>query len=259
MNIQLNNIEKAIMYLDGDLNSKEINEFEKQLFNDSTLVKDFIFIKEIEDKLRDTDIEGFKQSLRKIHMAFIEYEYVENEIDDMKFIIPINRWYYKLYKIAAVIMLILATGFILKMTISHNSTRYNEIFSKYYYPYKSEISVRSSESSLNNFDLALEKYKNCNYNKAVEYFNKIQIQDTTVFFYKGLAYLGNGDLIEALKILSPLAANPGNRYYNQSKWYVSLIWLKLNKPEIAIKHLEWLVKNDSFYGKNAAIILKNLK
>ena len=259
MNIQLNNIEKAIMYLDGDLDPKEIIEFEKQLLNNTSLVEDFNYIKEIEDTLKETEIEGFKQSLRKVHIAFVEYEYIENEIDDMKFIIPINRWYYKLYKIAAVITLIIATGFILKITISDNATKNNKIFSKYYYPYKSEISMRSTESSLNNFDLALEKYKNCNYNKAVEYFNKIQIQDTTVFFYKGLAYLGNGDLIEALKILSPLAANPGNRYYNQSKWYVSLIWLKLNKPEIAIKHLEWLVKNDSFYGKNAAIILKNLK
>lgn len=257
MNPQINNIEKIIMYLDGDFTSKEIDDFEEQLFYDNSLIEDFIYIKEIEDSLRDTNIEEFKQSLRRVHMAFIEYEYVQNKIDNMKFIVPISRWYHKLYRVAAVFIVIVGLSFILAQILSEHPTRTEKIFSEYYQPFQKNP-VRSIGNHAKNLHLAFDAYDNKQYEVAINYFDKVLTVDSTILFYKGISSVECGRYNMALVSFNQLMGDSTNPYYTHSVWYIALTWLKLNKPENAKPHLKWLIKNDRYYSKKASLILKEL-
>ncbi len=231
MNQHLNNIEKIIKYLDGDLTPVEVEEFEFQLYTDESLQKDFIIVKEIEDSLRDLVGCGNSDiSLKSVRMAFEESDNLQYGIEKTKLLFPTpNRWYHQLYKVASIIVIVFTTAFILNQILTNRSVNTEKLFAKYYQPFQKEF-IRSSGPEC----------------------------DNTLLFYKAVSNLEYGRYNVALNNFNQLMSQDKNSYYIESSWYVALIWLKLNRPAYAKPYLNWLVYNDRYYGKKASLVLMEL-
>jgi len=256
---QLYNIEKIIKYLDNDYSEKEIAEFEEQLISDDSLVNDLLYIKDLEEELKDINFEEFVQSLLRVHFAYKEYEYVENHLENLKYMMPSrNKWYQSLFKVAAIFIAILGLTFIITQILSLHPSRTEKIFAQYYQPFQKNP-VRSIENHAKNVHLAFNAYNNKQYQVAINYFDRVLTLDSTILFYKGISSIECGRYQNAIVSFKQLMGDSTNPYYTNSVWYVALTWIKLNKPENAKPHLKWLIKNDRYYGKKASVILKELE
>jgi len=249
----MHNTENIINYLDGELNAKDKNEFNESLSSDKHLYEKYTIVSEIESCLKDNDTHLFRNLILSISKKFHKNQYQKELRRNRSFQ---SHEIHKLWKVAAVILVFAATIFTVNLLIQRNSNTSERIFDKYYEPYQKNLSNRSAGNHFTNLHLAFQAYKNKQYQEAITFFDKVLSMDSTVLFYKGIASIECGDYITALNSLVQLTGDSTNQYYIQSHWYIALTWLKLDQPENAVPHLTWLVKNNRYYGKKAASILK---
>ncbi len=266
MNVPLTNIEKIIKYFDGDLNPKEVDEFEDHLLHDKNFQKDFIMVKELLDNLGEPEPNIFNKSLATFLLAFKEHENIkstiENEMENTKYLYPMPyRWYHKLYKAAAIIIAIIGLTFILFQIVHNRTVNTEKLFTQYYKPYKLNIQSRSVGEHLKNLQRAFDAYSNKDYRLAINYFDSVNL-DNTVLFYKGISNIECRKMTVAINCFESELMNPSSMYIAQTHWYLALIYLRLNQISIARIHLKWLVTNikyNSYYGNLASSILIDLK
>jgi hypothetical protein len=248
------------MYLDGDLNSKEALEFEELLKYDAALNEEFNFAIEIEAYSRDKKAKKFRESFLKAHLLYNEYEYVNQEINKTSlnlFMPEVKKSYIRLYKVASILISIFVFALIITQIFSINLTMSEKLFAQYYQPYQN-IPIRFVKCHENNLQFAYIAYENKQYREAINYFDKVLNFDNTVNFYKGISSIECKDFNSALNCFKQVLSNPLSPYYVDANWYIALTWLKLDKPENAKVHLNWLLQNDRYYKEKAFAILKEL-
>jgi tetratricopeptide (TPR) repeat protein len=252
-NSKMSNTERVIRYLDGELNPAESIEFEEQLKSDTDLKVKLELVKNIEGSLKDKKVNEFRNTLKVVHRS-----YVNNNEDSGK-IISLFRNKALLKIAASIVVLVSVTLSIYKYSFAPSLSQ--QLFSEYYSPYQMDIPTRSDGNVVNTLQLAFQSYENKDFNKAVNYFNQVLVSDNTMliaYFYKGVASIEIDDYNSALKSFQKVIDNPSNPYFVQAKWYTSLVWLKLNKPENAKQHLKWLINNDRYYGEKAQNIVNQI-
>ncbi len=78
-------------------------------------------------------------------------------------------------------------------------------------------------------------------------------------FYTGVHYLGGGETERAVKNLNKVFAVKDGEFYDATKWYLALAYIKMKDVKSARKNLSELEKNpDSKFQKQAAETLKEL-
>jgi tetratricopeptide (TPR) repeat protein len=258
------NIERMIMYLDGDLNSKEALEFEELLKYDVALNEEFNFAIELEAYFRDKRGEKFRESFLKAHLLYNEYEYVNQEINKTNpnlFMREVKKSYIRLYKVASILVFFFVSAVIITQLFSINLTRNEKLFAQYYQPYEGHYFNIAVISHIKNLQTAIIAYRDKQYRTAIEYFDKVMDLDNPVIFYKGISSIECKDYNLALNCFSQVLNNPSSPYYAQARWYMALTWLKLDMPDNAKIHLEWLKQNicyNHYYGEKASVLLKEL-
>jgi tetratricopeptide (TPR) repeat protein len=256
-NLKMNNTEQVICYLDGELNEVELIDFEELLKHNPDLYEDLNFVKDVERSFKDRCFEEFIKSLHKAHQNFIEN--CKPLKGKVRLLIT---GYKKLYKVAVVILILITTLFSLIYKSSLHHARNEKLFAQYFWPYQGDVTSRSGEDIISSLQMAFQSYKNRQYQEAIGYFDKIQDLNNTAIFYKGISCMECGDFNSALNCFNQVTNNPTGLYYAQARWYVALTWLKLNKPENAKIHLEWLLQHKQsyhYYGVLASDVLKELQ
>jgi tetratricopeptide (TPR) repeat protein len=209
---------------------------------------------EIDNILRDVDKYSFIKSVKKI-----EAEFVEKRVDQPKIRKISKNIYY--YAAAAVLIIFIGVGGILKYNVFSSSVDSETIFNQYYQTYQSDLTNRSDESLVQNLYLAVLAYEGKEYDKAIELFSKVSDSDESIImahFYKGISCIEISDYKQAIESFNKVLVNINNPYFAQSHWYSALTWIKLNNMNSAKVHLEWLIKNDRHYSLKAKEILRKI-
>jgi TolA-binding protein len=253
----MNNTERVIKYLDGELHTTEVLEFEEVLNTNEGLREKLELVNSIEKCLKNREAENFRRTLTVVHNDFVK----SNASSNSAKVISLNTRKVVYWAAASIAILFACiSGWLYFSAYSTNPCQ--QIFSEYYEPYQMDIPTRSDGSIVNNLQMAFQAYESKEYNKAVSFFDVVLSTDNSMliaYFYKGVSCIEIEDYTTALQSFQKVIDYPSNPYYIQAKWYSALTWLKVNKPENAKEHLKWLVLNDRYYGEKAKIIIKQLK
>lgn len=112
------------------------------------------------------------------------------------------------------------------------------------------------------WDHAMELYHQGNYAAAISEFEIILKDDPdnqACNFYAAVSYLGLENEDAALKKLKKLDNNKSGPYYEASRWYEGLAYVKKGEEKEAIKALEKVVELNGEYKPKAMELLEQLK
>ncbi|SMD36962.1 hypothetical protein SAMN04488029_3165 [Reichenbachiella faecimaris] len=138
-----------------------------------------------------------------------------------------------------------------------------ELFLAYYEPYENfeYTSTRDENSeSAGNKEKAFIQYDATNYDRASLYFSQYLEEsptDSSALFFKAICEMELGYIEKAKENFKQLE-NQNILYYSEaSLWYLSLIDLRQNKPDLAIKRLGRL-KTSKDYAERVSELLEKL-
>ena len=221
-------------YLNGDLNGKDLSEFEAQIKSDKKLADQIAIFKDIDYVIKDKPILDFQKLVANEGKSFLQ------EKDKTKTIVKNFNWRRTI--IAAATLIIIASAlFVWKSQLNTPSTS-KELFAQHFESYELNESLRGTTNNTKTFDLAMQSYQNRDFNSAVETFKNLSIAkptDIVITFCLANAYLNQSPKrFAAAKVeFEKIIVEDNSIYVPISKWYLSLILLEQDKRSDAKKLL----------------------
>ncbi|MBQ0734341.1 hypothetical protein [Aquimarina celericrescens] len=233
--------EKIEAYLNNMLSQDEVLAFEKEMANNIELQNEVEKHRSLHQTLSDQDTLAFKEKLVTISKKIKKEE--KHSVSRSFFS---SNW-----RIAASIAIILGIGSFFWYTFN-SQNRTQELYAAYYQPFPAEDITRGET----NIDLqeVLKSYTNQEYKKVIEALERQPNINDQYKLYLGNSYI-NIDLEQkAIHQFNNISRD--SRYYENSRWYLSLTYLKLAKIKKITPLLDEIIQYDGIY-KNDAIRLKN--
>lgn len=185
---------------------------------------------------------GLKQEIELVHQAF--------EKKNKAF--PIS------YMVAAAIVVIVAVWGVL------SAPSKTDLFEDYFTPYPSTHAFRSTQEEnqiegASNLEKALRYYSEEDFGSAVLSFQRVQTDSMTAgdIFYFANALLAVNEFEQAEPKLESIVDNRENPFWQQTKWYLAITYLKLEKLE-KIQSLLDLINVGEYRYEEAQEIIKSI-
>lgn len=169
-------------------------------------------------------------------------------------------------RIAATVVFIITVGAFLSLLTLLRKDSAEDLFAAHFKPYDDIISVKGVGYTTDSIDLirqiGFSFYNRERFDSAILVFRFLQssgYHSDTISFYLANAILGtNQSPDEAIIILKDLSE--GNSVFKQqSAWYLALAYLKMNKPEEAIKELTLLSAESEHYRAQCMKLIEKLE
>ncbi len=156
---------------------------------------------------------------------------------------------YKIYKIAAIFLLIMGVGYFIKLSTCKHQNMENYMIED------AGFKVWMNAASIN-VDIinGMSYYKNKNYSEALSNFSKTQNNDTA-FYYSGISCMQLNQLNEAETFLSKVPST--SVYYNRATYYISLCYLYNQQKETGLQLLNKTHFNEAVFNEKRTVILKD--
>jgi tetratricopeptide (TPR) repeat protein len=234
-------------YLMNEMSVREQIEFEESLRTNPDLMKEFLLRRRINDAITEDDILNLRQNLNHIFNPQTS---------------KLNKRIY-VYSAAAAILVfvIVLSGIFLHQD---KQIEKNSLFAAHYSVYPAMMSFRSLSDQNDTTKLMYEAFNYYNereYDSAAVYFKMVLEKDATNTmsqFYLSVCEIENNNLIEAEEYLSDLIQKKNHIFWEQSNWYLALVYLKQNEFDRATSVLRKVVQENMTQKPDAEIILKNL-
>jgi hypothetical protein len=156
---------------------------------------------------------------------------------------------YKLYKIAAIFLLVMGFGYFIKWKTFKNHNIENYMVEDA--GFKVWMGAANNPIDLIN---GMSYYKNKNYTEALSYFSKTQNNDTA-FYYSGISCMYINKLSDAESFLSKVSTS--SVYSNHAIYYLSLCYIYNNQREKGLQILNKTRFDDAAFNEKRTIILKD--
>jgi tetratricopeptide (TPR) repeat protein len=156
---------------------------------------------------------------------------------------------FKIYKIAALFILIMGVGYLIKLSTNKHQNLAN------YMVEDAGFKVWMGDNN-NHIDLinGMSYYKNKNYSEALSYFSKTQNNDTA-FYYSGISCMQLNKLNDAETFFSKVPNS--SVYSNNSIFYISLCYLYNQQKEKGLQLLNKTLFDDAVLNEKRTAILKD--
>lgn len=253
-------------YIQGELNSVELMEFEDLLEKDEALQKklnfhqyvDVILHKKLTLKNDDSDVDAeLKPILKELGNKYFSEE-TSNEFnvtteEEPKETIskPSN-----IKRLLRFTTLATAAALLLFLFLPNKN---NKLYESFFEPEKL-ISLQSSNGNSSNFDKANGLYKSKNYKEAKVLYEKTLVEspnNSWALVYKGCSEMELNQIGNAISTFQQLLAQH-NDFSGMANWYLALCYLK-NKDEPQVKNsLERILVDDKTYYNKAQKLLEEL-
>lgn len=203
--------------LQGELSETEREQAIKAINNDERLKKDFAIYKGIYYYYKDKRKSILKQSL-------IELEQKSSNNNSKKGLIL------SIQKIAIIAACLCGVIFLGNLVFNSNHTN-KELYSQYFevYPNVHNPTLRSHQSNTTSIDSQIMNlYEREEYGKSITLYNSYYTgeEQNSIQFYMGISYMKINNLEKAKSIFMAIPKN--SKYYEKSKWYLSLCYLNEN-------------------------------
>lgn len=252
MEVKINYSEFIDRYLDKDLSGPELNWFEKELDSNSELQAELKLQKELNEALGQDDILDLREKLNAIH------EMVDHEPTRKR----IKRTFSGNWAgiAAASVVILVAIGFLLSNFMNPKQTA-EELFNQHYEPYVVPTNYRSAADINIVFHKALIEYKNHDYQKALQLFEKVLFEDESrmdVTLLTGISNLEIENYNGANNSFQKVINHNDNLFIEQAEWYLALCYLKTGEQEKAHLQFGKMITDNSLYKVAAEDILNKL-
>ena len=242
------NLDLIDAYLNGNLDTNEMLDFDDRLKSDPEFQLEFQEVKLIKNIIREEVRSKVLQSL-KDQEASIETLQITKTHTTMK----------KYISIAATLLLIVSLSYF-GLFSGTSEVDGSKIFGQYYQAYTNIASgiERGSAVDLTNLkNRAYYAYDLGNYEEAERGLAQLVETEKNAdnYFYLGIAHIEMGD-IEAAKNDLNVVLNNYSKYTEQAQWYLALTLLKDGSTEEALSNLVDLGVNGESYKEKSVEILK---
>lgn len=156
---------------------------------------------------------------------------------------------YKIYKTAAIFLLIIGVGYFIKLTTCKHQNMENYMIED------AGFKVWMSAAS-NNVDLinGISYYKNKNFKEALSYFSKTHNNDTA-FYYSGISCILLNQLNDAETFFGKVPNS--SVYSSHAMFYLSLCYLYNQQKEKGLQLLNKTQFDDAVFNEKRTAILKD--
>lgn len=244
--------DKTINQIEKESSEKKIDQLSEQWVEEwNDLKKDTEYFNELKAFVTNGMLATNMAVNQKANLKVIKSK---EPVNNLRFI---NKWSYAVASIAAI--LIISIGL---WTYFSAPIKNAELFASNYQPYKIvSKQLRSATDKEPGFNEAVDLYKSQNYGKASLLLkNKINMGDEsakTIFLY-ALTLIENEDYNQAILEFKDIIAQFDN-YQIESKWYLSLCYLKTDKTDKAVSLLTELSSTKNYYRERALKLLDKIK
>ena len=237
-----NKIEK---YLLGQMTEAEKVEFEKELEDNPLLKEQLEMEQDIVEQLRDRSFVDSQITTAK------------KEMQKGRIIRLIS---YSVSSIAALFLVFFVVQGVWQ------GQKYNKLYASNFTAYTNDLLATDGsfrgDAEIDTLQVAaMVAYEKKDFTSAETELNQILLvkDNPDLRFYLAITQLETGKTKEALKNLQLLYSQPIEyRYYEQTRWYLALVQLKLHEKGEAKKYLDELVAFNGLYLDKAKELLKSL-
>ncbi|GAA4276004.1 tetratricopeptide repeat protein [Aquimarina mytili] len=237
--------EKIERYLTNQLSPEELIDFEREVANTPELQKEIETHKALHDILNDQEAIEVKEKLIKVSK---EVKKEESSFARSIFSSPL--------RIAATIVVLLGVGTLVWNTLD-TTDELRDLYVAHYTPFPAEDNTRGEiNTALQNI---MDDYNKGAYDSVVTALEKNTnlVDQKELEVYLGVSYLNTNQEQKAVLQFENISAN--SRYYEASRWYLSLAYLKLKNTKKTTQILEEIIQYNGVYKDNAARLLRALK
>jgi hypothetical protein len=236
-------------YLDGSLSSAEAQEIKERTKNDHEFAELIRLHKEINESIRDKELNSLRQVLKKI----------SSEIPKSKEegFFPFRR----IIRIAAALLFILLIGTIVTMLFFPRYTG-SSTFEKFYSKYEPDVITRSGNSTYKSLENAVFLYQTGEYKECERILAKMVSHDKhnyQALFYLGLAQIELENPNEAISDFLKIPTDWNSPYLIHRNWYLSLCLIRTGNEKQALPLLRDLSAGGKFYADRAGKIIDRIR
>jgi hypothetical protein len=237
-------------YLDDLLSERDRILFEEILRNDPELMKEFQLRKDVNEALQESDIMELRNTLDEIS----KHSNKTKSIYKNSFFIT---------SAAACVVLIIAFSWICFYSLSNVNNQH--LFGDYYSKYPVVNHFRSNTAKSENdllLNFAFDAYESNDYIKSSEYLRQLVKADENNYmikFYLAISEMELCNLKESELLLLDLTKTKSHIFYEQSSWYLALLYLKQDDLEKAKEVFEVIIEEEMCKKMEAESIFKSLK
>jgi tetratricopeptide (TPR) repeat protein len=276
--MKMNHQKKIEKYLLGELNENDKAEFEKQIEADELLKAQLALQREIHVQINSrafvsaqiTSARGATEELESELDGSLIHQiqsraFVDKQIESAKATSKKSKTI-KLVRFAMAIAAVFI-GFVLIQNFMQNR-QMDRLFAANFETYENQMTESGiyrgeyDESENHLINEAVFAYEDENYFEAEKLFKQLaqKYTDNNDFlFYLALSQLQNNKTKESINTFSELyQLNSDYDYYEETRWYLSLAYLKQHKKQKARTILKELVEYEGYYFDHANELLNKL-
>jgi len=243
-------IEIIEKFINNELEGEKLAWFHDQLRNKKEFVAQYKLHIDINAAIKEDDIIQLRNKLNEIYS---DYREKRNKLIKIKRI--------KQFSVAAGILILIGIAGLLIIFNKQNLTG-NDLFAEFYSPYETIINVRLADKNIEaKIAQAFNLYQEKKYSEALVIFNNIletEPENIFIMFYSAIADMEVGNISKAIQKLECIIADKNNLFIQQSEWYLSLCYLKINNKEKATGLLQKIIQKDGYYRAKSEELLKNI-
>jgi tetratricopeptide (TPR) repeat protein len=245
-------LEKTIRYLDGEVVGEEKQLFEKEISTDESLKETLRMIHEVNRTMADEELLSFVNQLKETQKT------INKENSTLLKKRAMLTWR---ILAAACFVALLVTSFFLYSNYSRPSN--DKIFANYYHRYEAELLTRSAgPSEVSDLIKAIQLYDKGNYQEAIvklEAIIKSDASNTAARFFIGVSYIETKNFDKAIENLNFVIAQNDTAFVEHAEWYLSLCYVKTNQMSKAKTLLHKIANGTTFYKMMASDALSKMK
>jgi tetratricopeptide (TPR) repeat protein len=245
----MTDVELICLYIRDQLPEPGKSEFEKRLNDEPELLKEYTFQKELRESILEEEVMELREQLREI----------DNNSELQK------KVRYKM-RIGGMTMISAFLTVVLLLSVIYHqkntSPDTDQLFSEYYQPYKSIVSVRSETSTSNTLEKeAFKHYSFGRWKKSKECLEALisKESDNALYqFYIGIVELELGNIEASIHHFNEAIELNNPMFTPQSYWYSAMAYMKMGEIDKTAKRLEWIVQKERYKHYEAQVILKKI-
>lgn len=232
-------------YLAGLLDDNEENEFNTSINNNMGLAKDLQFQEEIFEAIRDERKREIRKTLNQIHRKNTQRK-------------NLNIYSWKLQAVAAALVVLIVTGGLLGSFLTNNTTTNQSLYTEYFNPETSLLSVRSNESIDSNLKEGMFYFEQGKFEKAISIF-QTEPNDLLGKLYTGFSYMKLEKYVKAESQFNDIIEDEDNLLVDQAEWNLGLCYLNSGQQMEAKEVFKKISTGNTIYNKDADLILSEME
>lgn len=235
------------LYFSQQLDDSRLKELQDLLENDEDFRKDFEFQKDLKSAILISE----KERLKKILIN--EEQQIGSASNNVKTLV-----WPQFLKIAAILVLFMAVSWFVYINLS--SPTIANLYADNYSPYPNTYyEISRGDDEMTPERSAFVAYETGDYQRAIKEFSVIQkpLEPNYIDFYLAQSYMAQGNYEKAIPYFVKLKQST-SELKEESLWYLSLCYLKLNKKDDAENNLKTLIENASYKLEEAKVLLNEL-